>query len=170
MAARTTFTAGRTVWLAGLLLILFAILGTMIHLREKLAIQDSVKELESQVKAANSQDQFTFFHTLPDIKMDMGRARKIHLSPGIAQASQSGGRYTIQVAALRMRNEAEKIMQSLRARGYSAYLTTGDSEDRNTSWYRIRIGGFSDRLEAERQLQSLSEKAGFHGFVIAATQ
>ncbi|MCL6584696.1 MAG: SPOR domain-containing protein [bacterium] len=164
---------GHILGLVGLLFISLAALAAVILLREKLSIQDSVKELEFQIKLEKSQDQFTFFHTLPDRKgSGVGRAGRIS-SASLKVASPSCGckRYMVQVAALRMEDEAERVIRWLKARGYSAYLSKEEAEgSASQPWYRVRIGWFSDRKEAERQLRELSEKAGFQGFIIAAGQ
>ncbi|MEW5802044.1 MAG: SPOR domain-containing protein [bacterium] len=82
-----------------------------------------------------------------------------------------GEEYTVQVAALRMQDDAEKIIHDLRARGYSAYMAKyDDQKSRELPWYRVRVGRFSGRSEAERHLKELDEKVGLKGFVIASTK
>jgi cell division protein FtsN len=184
-----TKTRGRSVWLLSLSVFLLITFASGFFIREKLVAQDSVQELESQVKQANEEDEFTFFETLPDLKMKGGaHYRKRFLtvmpqnhqpSPDInnrnrpkadykqAAAEVSQG-YTIQVAALRMQEDAEKIIQSLKTRGYSAYLVKGRPERQEDPWYRVRIGQFSGRSEAEEHLHELSERVGVRGFVTAS--
>jgi cell division septation protein DedD len=67
-----------------------------------------------------------------------------------------------------MQAEAEKIIRSLKTKGYSAYLVKDGSNSGEDSWYRVRIGRFSGRPEAEKHLHELSERAGVRGFVIAS--
>jgi len=192
-----TQSDGRSIRLLSLPLALLFIFAAGIFIREKLVAHDSVQELESFVKQANGEDQFTFFKTLPDLKMKSGM--RMHPSTVIPQNHQppapskdhdrpkadvnradtapvhsrgitrpSGEGYTIQVAALRMQAEAEKIIRSLKTKGYSAYLVKDGSNSGEDSWYRVRIGRFSGRPEAEKHLHELSERAGVRGFVIAS--
>lgn len=187
-----TKTRGRYIWLLSLPVFLLITFASVIFIREKLVAQDSVQELESQVKQTNEEDQFTFFYTLPDLKMKSKTNYRKPSSTTIPQNHQpppplkdrSGPKaddnqavavtnspaegYTIQVAALRMQNEAEKIIQSLKTRGYSAYLVKEHPERQEGPWYRVRIGRFSGRPEAEEHLHKLSERAGVRGFVIAS--
>ncbi len=65
------------------------------------------------------------------------------------------GVYTIQVAAYRNLNDALKLMENLKKKGYTAYRTMGKKGDK--IWYRVRIGSFMDRKKAmqfEKQLES----------------
>jgi cell division septation protein DedD len=204
-----------------LLILLLIILAAGIFIREKLIAQDSVQELESQVKRPEDEDQFTFFYTLPDLKMKSGTEYRMrssivipqnhhsstplkdhsrpkaeddnqadataathsadvkagtHLaytaathSTGTSVTHSPGGEgYAIQIAALRMKDEAEKIIRSLKTRGYSAYLVKDDPHSQEEPWYRVRIGCFSGRSEAEEHLHKLSEKIGVRGFVVAS--
>jgi cell division septation protein DedD len=231
-----TKTRGRSIRLLSLPISLLIILALGIFIREKLIAQDNIQELESQVKQAKVDDQFTFFYTLPDLKMksctnyrkrssivtpqnrQLSSATLKNLPPSVIasqnrqpssatlknlppsviapqihQPSQplkghsrpkaeddshqaaavshpsdsSGEGYTIQVAALRMQDEAVKIIQALKTKGYSAYLVKDDQESQR-ALYRVRIGRFSARPEAEEHLHKLSQKDGLKGFVVAA--
>jgi DedD protein len=76
---------------------------------------------------------------------------------------RSGGRYTVQVAALRERSEAEVIARRLAGRGYPAYVdaTTG----RSVSMFRVRVGAFKDRREADRLRVRLEKEEQFKPWV-----
>jgi len=187
-----TKSRGRNIWLLSLPVFLLITFASGIFIREKLVAQDTVQELESQVKQANEEDEFTFFDTLPDLKMKGGtnyrkrfptampqnhqpspplndRSRPKVDDKQAAEVTHSPAEgYTIQVAALRMQKEAEKIIQSLKTKGYSAYLVKDRLERQEGPWYRVRIGQFSGRSEAEEHLHELSERAGVRGFVTAS--
>ncbi|MDQ1331796.1 MAG: hypothetical protein QG578_2066 [Thermodesulfobacteriota bacterium] len=62
--------------------------------------------------------------------------------------------YTIQVAAVKDMNSAEKLMSDLVKKGDQAYISSGEVPGKGT-WYRVRRGGFSERSEAEIILSSL---------------
>lgn len=209
----TKFTGCRFVGLLGLFIFSFLVLPAGMLIRKKLVAQDSIRELEDRLKEENRQDEFTFFDTLSDRKVNMRHYGRIYPSINDAQnqrlsqhqqlsqpsrdrkrpetgahASQqqvdttdrhlrseakgggaAGGGYTIQVSALRMPDEARGIIHALKTKGYSAYLAKED-RDGQGPWYRVRVGRFSVRTEAERYLLELSEKAGLRGFVVPSSK
>jgi cell division septation protein DedD len=64
--------------------------------------------------------------------------------------------YTIQVAAVKDMNSAEKLMSDLVNKGYQAYISSGEVPGKGT-WHRVRIGGFRERGEAENILSGLGK-------------
>ncbi len=63
--------------------------------------------------------------------------------------------YTIQIAAYRNLNDALKLMENLKKKGYTAYRTMGKKGDK--IWHRVRIGSFMNSKKAmqfEKQLES----------------
>ncbi len=72
-----------------------------------------------------------------------------------ADASDETVVYTIQIAAYRNLNDALKLMENLKKKGYTAYRTMGKKGDK--LWHRVRIGSFVNRKKAmqfEKQLES----------------
>jgi DedD protein len=85
-------------------------------------------------------------------------------APGTASAPPAGsGRYTLQVAAVRTRSEADVIAKRLTGRGYPAYVDA--SSGRGTKMYRVRVGAFKDRNEAEPMRQRLEKEEKFKPWV-----
>lgn len=70
------------------------------------------------------------------------------------KAAQTTGRFTIQVAALREAAGADKLVDMLRKKGYPAYQIRSGAEH-NGGWYRVRVGAFKARGEAEDMLKKL---------------
>ncbi|MBI4608640.1 MAG: SPOR domain-containing protein [Candidatus Rokubacteria bacterium] len=67
--------------------------------------------------------------------------------------------WTVQVAAYRSRDQAEALQRSLAAAGYHAYVTTATGQDGSVR-YRVRVGSYPNRSEAEKVSQRLgSERA-----------
>lgn len=67
-----------------------------------------------------------------------------------------GGPFTVQVAAFRDRESAERLSLQLEARGYDAYVQRSEVAGKGT-WYRVRVGAFKDK-EAARALASKIER------------
>lgn len=81
-------------------------------------------------------------------------------------APGSAGRpiWTVQVGAYRARHLAEELQRSLRAAGHDAYVTTGAFDDGRVH-YRVRVGSFADRSQAERTAERLKSERSLVPFV-----
>ena len=76
------------------------------------------------------------------------------LEPPSDQAATSGFQYTIQVSSLKDPQAADKIVESLKQKGYEAYSMAASVGEKGT-WYRVRVGPFKDKTSAETQLNRL---------------
>lgn len=65
--------------------------------------------------------------------------------PGI-DANEPG--YTIQIASVKDQKSADKLVSDLVKKGYPAYRSAGEIPGKGT-WYRVRIGSFREKSEAE---------------------
>lgn len=72
--------------------------------------------------------------------------------------------WTVQVGAYRARSMAEELQKSLRAAGHDAYVTTVTFDDGRVH-YRVRVGSFSDRSQAERTAERLKAERSIVPFV-----
>lgn len=68
------------------------------------------------------------------------------VSAALSEPKASG--YALQVTALRERGEAEAVAKRLSAKGYAAYVMTPPANGA-PQYYRVRIGKFQTRREAE---------------------
>lgn len=59
-----------------------------------------------------------------------------------------GGKYAVQVGAYQKEEEAKKIVEGLKSKGYPAFVETTKGSGQGT-WYRVRIGLFKTRGEAK---------------------
>ena len=84
-------------------------------------------------------------------------------APAAPSAAQSG-RYTIQIAAFKDTQSAERMVGELRNKGYPGYSLHSEIPGKGT-WYRVRVGGFEDRAAAEGMLKRLNGDR-FQGIVI----
>ncbi len=74
--------------------------------------------------------------------------------------------WTVQVAALEYKQDAETMVNQLRSSGYDAYIVTVETESK--TWHRVRVGQLSELNAANRLRQSLADQASFkQAFVIA---
>ena len=75
------------------------------------------------------------------------------------------GRYTLQVISYRDAQEARVFASALRKRGHGAYVTTGDVEGRGMHW-RVRIGPFETRQEAQDYRTTFEREEGMNTFIV----
>jgi cell division septation protein DedD len=75
------------------------------------------------------------------------------------------GRYTLQVISYRDSNEARVFASALRKRGHAAYVTTGTVEGRGTHW-RVRIGPFDTRQQAQGYRTTFEREEGMNTFIV----
>lgn len=75
------------------------------------------------------------------------------------------GRYTLQVISYRDAQEAQVFASALRKRGHAAYVTTGTVEGRGTHW-RVRIGPFETRQQAQDYRTTFEREEGMNTFIV----
>jgi len=77
-------------------------------------------------------------------------------APGITSPS---GRFTIQIAALNDPGRAKEAVEKLKATGMPAYLVNPPASDPNAP-YRVRVGLYDSRAEAQRVAATLEASRG----------
>jgi cell division septation protein DedD len=80
-----------------------------------------------------------------------------------ARAEPSGQGFAVQIAALNVRSEADAIAKRLSSKGYAAYVLA--PADGTPSVYRVRIGKFPTRREAETIAARLQKEEQFKPWV-----
>ena len=80
-------------------------------------------------------------------------ARKLQVE---ADAKESRKPWTVQVNAFPDEKSAKTWVDRLRDKGYNAYLS--ESRIQGRVWYRVRVGRFESREEAEKTQESLKKK------------
>jgi len=85
--------------------------------------------------------------------------------PAAAPAAQepAGQAYAVQVAALNVRGEADGIAKRLASKGYAAYVVAPASG--TPAVYRVRVGTFKTRREAETVAARLEKEEQFKPWV-----
>jgi cell division septation protein DedD len=77
----------------------------------------------------------------------------------------TGSGYAVQVAALRAHGEADAIAKRLSTKGYPAYVMS-PAAGAPAAVYRVRVGKFSSRREAEQVAARLEKEEQFKPWVI----
>ena len=79
-----------------------------------------------------------------------------------ANDSAAGG-YVVQVAAVKVRSEADTIAQRLKSKGFPSFVTTPGAGDARV--YRVRVGKYTDRSEAESVARRLEKEEQFKPWI-----
>jgi cell division protein FtsN len=77
-------------------------------------------------------------------------------APPPVKDNSPAANFTIQVASLNEARAAEEMVAKLVKKGYPAYATR--TVVSNKTWYRVRIGGFKERREAESLVARLKRE------------
>jgi cell division septation protein DedD len=77
-------------------------------------------------------------------------------------ASDSGG-YVVQVAAVKVRSEADIIAKRLASKGFPSFVTTPSAGDARV--YRVRVGKYNDRRDAESVARRLEKEEQFKPWI-----
>jgi len=80
-------------------------------------------------------------------------------------APAAGGkpRYTIQLASYPEKGLAEEEVKNKKKQGYAAFVVAFNQG--KSTWYRVRLGKFSNRADAEKLLKELKSKEGGSPFI-----
>ena len=79
-----------------------------------------------------------------------------------ASESTAGG-FVVQVAAVKVRSEAETIAKRLQSKGFPSFVTTPSAGAARV--YRVRVGKYNDRREAESVARRLEKEEQFKPWI-----
>ncbi len=106
-------------------------------------------------------------------EIDIKRETQIKLYRGEEDPAAAGSsssipeEYLIQVQSFNDEQLAVEALERLKQMGHHPYITTSNVD--GTTWYRIQIGGFSNRTAAQATRDELSEQGIAETFIIKAT-
>ena len=81
-----------------------------------------------------------------------------------AGAGEVGVGFTVQVVASRTKQDAEALVTILAGRGYPVFLVTPEYAHANDNLYRVQVGPFTSKEEAEKVRGRLTQE-GFKPFI-----
>ena len=84
--------------------------------------------------------------------------------PPTPAAAAPGQAFTVQVSAVKSEEEARRMVDRLRQRGYAAHVEATAMPDKST-WYRVRMGEFPTKESARGTVDRL-QKDGFGSMVV----
>ena len=84
--------------------------------------------------------------------------------PPLAAGGEVGEGVTLQVAAMRTKQDAEALVNILKGRGYPVFLVTPEYARADDNLFRVQVGPFTTRDDAEKVRIKLSQE-GFKPFI-----
>jgi cell division septation protein DedD len=72
--------------------------------------------------------------------------------------------WTVQVNASPDEKSQQQLVERLKQKGYDAYIVTTNQNGRD--WYRVRVGHFAARAQAQELLEVLQTKENFKGIIV----
>jgi len=81
-----------------------------------------------------------------------------------AAVGEVGVGFTVQVVASRTKQDAEALVKILEGRGYPVFLVTPEYAHANDNLYRVQVGPFKSRDDAEKVRTKLTQE-GFKPFI-----
>jgi cell division septation protein DedD len=80
-----------------------------------------------------------------------------------APSESTAGGYVVQVAAVKVRSEADTIAKRLQSKGFPSFVTTPSAGAARV--YRVRVGKYNDRREAESVARRLEKEEQFKPWI-----
>ena len=90
------------------------------------------------------------------VVVESAKASPITLS---AEESNLSKKWSVQISAVPIKSIADTLVQRLIANGYDGYVV--QAEVKGQTYYRVRVGRFGKRDEAESMRQSLAHQEGY---------
>jgi cell division septation protein DedD len=74
-------------------------------------------------------------------------------------------RYTLQIASYQDKQAAEDEVKKMKKQGYAAFIVSSLLPEKGT-WYRVRLGSFTNKVAAEKLQKEINAKAGVSPIVV----
>jgi cell division septation protein DedD len=127
--------------------------------KENKTVSIDVKPRTADAPQAAKREAITEIRSKPESKTELKSAPVPKLAP------TAGGklRYTIQLASYPEKGLADEEVKNKKKQGYAAFVVA--FEQGKSTWYRVRLGRFTDRTAAEKLLKEVKAKDGGSPFI-----
>jgi DedD protein len=99
----------------------------------------------------------------PEPKPESKPGSKAESKSAAAESQDTGTGFVVQVAAVKARAEADTIAKRLSSKGFPSYVTTPGPGAAHV--YRVRVGKYTDRREAETVARRLEKEEQFKPWI-----
>jgi DedD protein len=111
-------------------------------------------KIEKNSSTAAALQQKTVKHQLAHVKKDTAPRK----------SAPAKSHYTVQVASYPEKQPADDEAKKMRSRGYAAFVVASDVPGKGT-WYRVRLGSFTNKSSAERLAKEIHDKVGISSII-----
>ena len=94
--------------------------------------------------------------------------QEVPIEAPVADTPKPKGKFTVQVGSYQSSDEASAALSGWKKKGYSAYTAVGTIPQKGT-WYRVRIGGFPSREDAQKFLDKFKAKEKASALVVLSS-
>lgn len=123
------------------------------------AIRESEKTAAPTVKDNKPQTKAERFTKAPAKNVEKNEPAKISLPSENSDGAEPGKPWTVQINAVPDPRSAQIWVDRLKNKGYNAY--SSEVLNKGKTWYRVRVGRYGSREEAEKIEQTLRTKENF---------
>ncbi len=114
--------------------------------------------------------ELTFNTSLSEVEtttaaIDKPRVTRPQPKPVETTATEKYEKYTLQVASVKKREDAERFGRELSKKGFFTYVEEKDLGDKGL-WYRVKLGGFPTMAEANSMKARLKDEHQLDSFVV----
>jgi DedD protein len=121
-----------------------------------------VSQKDNKVEIKNEKAAPSPAQQEPAIKNKTVLAKK---EPTATTTLSSKVRYTLQIASYQEKEMAEDEVKKMKKQGYAAFIVLSQLPDKGT-WYRVRLGSFTNKAAAEKLKKEIHAKAGVSTIVV----
>ncbi|MGB7947455.1 MAG: SPOR domain-containing protein [Candidatus Binatia bacterium] len=118
------------------------------------------KPVQAEAREAKAKDREESRPVSPPVEKEppVEMASSVHASNS-AEDRESGTTWHVQVNAFPDEKSGKVWVDKLKSKGYKAYLT--EARNKGKVWYRVRVGQFRSREEAEKMVDILKNRENF---------
>lgn len=128
-----------------------------------------VTQAAAQNVPANDPTKMTGEEKGTPAKLQASDAQDASAGSVIRVKSADNARYSVQVGSYPTMQEATKKVEEWKSKGYPAYMMVADIPERGR-WFRVRMGGFENRNDAERYLRDVKSRDPVDALVVLNEQ
>ncbi len=124
-------------------------------------------EKQSVMDNATSRPLITFYDTLSKTRGNEKEPQTAKTAGETKKETDNAPKklYTVQVGAMKDKALADAMVSKLKKAGYSAYIASSESSGKGT-WYRIRLGTFPNKEDAQREIVKIKKNEGMQATVV----
>ncbi len=103
----------------------------------------------------------------PTVSADHAAVKELQKKKAPSEKAAATARlhYSLQIASYQEKQQADDDVRKMKQNGYAAYVVASDIPSKGT-WYRVRLGSFSNKESAEKLRKELRSKVGIASIVV----